>query len=237
MAGAAAADLPVVIESAAINIKHYGFALPNGDKMVALRTDGVAVEEDPGVITTLILPGFSSQRITGIDVLNGFQQEMITEVENDSLVIRNLMVQDYPTILRISSTPVGILTEGLKGPAIYKLGNNYPNPFNPETTFHYQLPKKTHVSIEIYNIKGQLVVSLVDEKLEAGYYSVQWGGRSNSEPDNELSLEKWTPFSNSINEFCPLSNNRSNSALKRLDWLYSISYLCSDNLMFNRQVC
>jgi hypothetical protein len=141
MAGAAAADLPVVIESAAINIKHYGFALPNGDKLLAPWTDGAAVEEDPGVTTTLTLPGLSGQRITGIDVLNGFQQEMITEVENDSLVIRNLMVKDYPIILRTDSTPVGILTEGLKGPTIYKLGNNYPNPFNLETTFHYQLPK------------------------------------------------------------------------------------------------
>jgi hypothetical protein len=110
MAGAAAADLPVVIESEAINIKHYVFALPNGDKLLALWTDGAAVEEDPGITTTLTLPGLSDQRMTGIDVLNGIQQEMIIEVENDSLVIRNLMVKDYPIIISSSSTQVDITT-------------------------------------------------------------------------------------------------------------------------------
>jgi len=110
MAGAAAADLPVVIESEATNIKHYGFALPNGDKLLALWTDGAAVEEDPGITTTLTLPGLSDQRMTGIDVLNGIQQEMIIEVENDSLVIRNLMVKDYPIIISSSSTQVDITT-------------------------------------------------------------------------------------------------------------------------------
>jgi len=110
MAGAAVADLPVVIESEATNIKHYGFALPNGDKLLALWTDGAAVEEDPGITTTLTLPGLSDQRMTGIDVLNGIQQEMIIEVENDSLVIRNLMVKDYPIIISSSSTQVDITT-------------------------------------------------------------------------------------------------------------------------------
>jgi hypothetical protein len=179
MAGAAAADLPVVIESAAINIKHYGFALPNGDKLLAPWTDGAAVEEDPGVTTTLTLPGLSGQRITGIDVLNGFQQEMITEVENDSLVIRNLMVKDYPIILRTDSTPVGILTEGLKGPTIYKLGNNYPNPFNQTTSILFQVPTRSDVSIEIYNLLGQKIRNLVEKDFEPGFHKIEWNGLDN----------------------------------------------------------
>jgi hypothetical protein len=179
MAGAAAADLPVVIESEATNIKHYGFTLPTGDKMVALWTDGAAVEEDPGVTITLILPGFSGQRITGVDVLNGFQQEMITEVENDSLIIRNLVVKDYPIILRTASTPVGILTGGLKGPAIYKLGSNYPNPFNPTTSIVFQVPKRSDVSIKIYNLLGQKIRNLVEKDFEPGFHKIEWNGLDN----------------------------------------------------------
>lgn len=175
MAGAAAADLPVVIESEATNIKHYGFVLPNGDQLLALWTDGAAVEEDPGVTTTLILPGLSDQTVTGIDVLNGFQQEMITEVENGNLVIRDLVVKDYPVILSSSASVVGIATDG--SPFTFALFQNYPNPFNSQTTMTYELKENAQVSFKIYNILGQLVRTLVDEKQVEGRHSIQWNGK------------------------------------------------------------
>jgi hypothetical protein len=169
MAGAAAADLPVVIESEATNIKHYGFALPNGYKMVALWTDGAAVEEDPSVTTTLTLPGLSDQRMTGIDVLNGFQQEMITEVENGNLVIRNLMVKDYPIIMS-SASVVDIATD--RSPFTFALLQNYPNPFNPSTKITFTLPKPEHSTLAVYNTLGQRVATLLNTKMTAGSHDV-----------------------------------------------------------------
>jgi len=56
----------------------------------------------------------------------------------------------------------------------YKLGHNYPNPFNPTTTISYQLPKSSFIKLTIYDINGRLVDKLVDEKKNAGYYSVEW---------------------------------------------------------------
>ena len=103
MAGTTPTSLTVNIESEATNIMSYGFILPNGEKLFALWTDGVAVEDDPGVQTTLTFPGLSSQEVTGIDVLNGFEQEMITDVEGGALVIHDLLVKDYPIILRLTS--------------------------------------------------------------------------------------------------------------------------------------
>jgi hypothetical protein len=100
MAGEQPADLPVMIESDASNIKYYGFTLANGDKLLAVWTDGAAVDYDPGVSAALTFPGFSAQSVTGIDVLNGFEQELITETVGGDLVIRNLLVKDYPIILR-----------------------------------------------------------------------------------------------------------------------------------------
>lgn len=102
MAGARPDSLAVEIESAATNIMSYGFTLPNGDTLFALWTDGVAVDDDPGVRTTLTFPGLSAQEVIGIDVLNGFEQEMITDVEDGNLVIQDLLVKDYPIILRLA---------------------------------------------------------------------------------------------------------------------------------------
>jgi len=57
------------------------------------------------------------------------------------------------------------------------LCENYPNPFNPETTISYVLAKEGIVSIEIYNIKGQKVKTLVDGLQAAGRHNVVWNGK------------------------------------------------------------
>ena len=102
MAGAEPIDLPVEIQSEATNIMSYGFTLPNGGTLFALWTNGAAVDYDPGVSATLTFPSLSAQKVVGVDVLNGFEQELIIETENDNLVIRNLLVRDYPIIVRLT---------------------------------------------------------------------------------------------------------------------------------------
>jgi hypothetical protein len=104
MAGAEPTNLPIEIQSEATNIKSYSFSLSNGDKLVALWTDDVAVDEDPGVKAKLTISNFSAKKVVGIDVLNSFAQQMITSIENESVIINNLLVKDYPIILRFTET-------------------------------------------------------------------------------------------------------------------------------------
>jgi len=59
-------------------------------------------------------------------------------------------------------------------PSEFTLHSNCPNPFNARTEISYQLPVATEVKLEIYNLLGQKVATLADEKQQAGYRSVIW---------------------------------------------------------------
>lgn len=63
------------------------------------------------------------------------------------------------------------------GPYSYKLYQNFPNPFNPLTTIAYDVPKASKVKLTIYNIIGQKMMTLVDEKLNTGHYTVVWNSK------------------------------------------------------------
>jgi hypothetical protein len=71
---------------------------------------------------------------------------------------------------------VALSGEGTR-PDCYSLEQNYPNPFNSGTRIQYQLPEKTRVSLQIFNMMGQAVRTLVDRVQEAGFYEAAWDGR------------------------------------------------------------
>ncbi|MCD4796134.1 MAG: T9SS type A sorting domain-containing protein, partial [Candidatus Cloacimonetes bacterium] len=71
-------------------------------------------------------------------------------------------------------------TDDLLIPIKTELCGNYPNPFNPTTTINFALSEAGNVTIEVYNIKGEKVVTLQNGYLEAAYHSVVWNGKDNS---------------------------------------------------------
>lgn len=65
-------------------------------------------------------------------------------------------------------------------PNSFALGQNYPNPFNATTLIQFNLPKTSNVKLEIFNVLGQKVRTLVDEVLQPGYKQVIWDGKDQS---------------------------------------------------------
>ncbi len=59
-------------------------------------------------------------------------------------------------------------------PSEFRLEQNFPNPFNPATTIQYQLPSTSNVSLKIYDVLGNEVLTLINEKQDAGYKEVKF---------------------------------------------------------------
>jgi hypothetical protein len=64
-------------------------------------------------------------------------------------------------------------------PTEFALHQNYPNPFNPTTQIKYDLPEDASVTINIYDLMGRSIKSLVNSNQSAGYRSIQWKGTNN----------------------------------------------------------
>ena len=62
----------------------------------------------------------------------------------------------------------------------FRLSANYPNPFNATTVIQFEVPKNSHVKLEVYNLLGQKVKTLFSENFEKGVYTTSWHGNSDA---------------------------------------------------------
>ena len=91
---------------------------------------------------------------------------------------RDIWNKGYGRAVRcVNDIPVGIDEHGgAERPDAFNLTQNYPNPFNPATVIEYSVPSRTDVTIEIFNVLGQKVRTLVNESKAAGLYWIEWNG-------------------------------------------------------------
>lgn len=84
-----------------------------------------------------------------------------------------------PFVIGISESPTDVGDQiGFELPNNFILSQNYPNPFNPTTVVEYSVPTRTDVLIEIFNINGQKVRTLVNGTVGAGTYKISWDGNN-----------------------------------------------------------
>ncbi len=126
-----------------------------------------------------------------IDNYEGYLDNFETETIDYEINTTNIPYGNYECSIDLSylgneiSIPVELIVASANSDddlIIYKneLLANYPNPFNPTTTINYSIANESNVSIDIYNSKGQLIKTLVNEFLEAGVHSTVWNGTDNN---------------------------------------------------------
>ena len=97
--------------------------------------------------------------------------------QNDATVIYDDQGVDRTSAMTFDlATAIG--DEPVVIPATVALEQNYPNPFNPSTSIQYALPGETHVALTVYNLVGEQVAVLVDERQQAGYHTVSFNAAS-----------------------------------------------------------
>lgn len=100
-AGSEPKEFTIEVQSTTPHIATYTFTLTDGSYLVALWNDGVAVDDDPGTDTTVTLPNFAGYQAVAIDPLHAIEQPLITNQTNNSLVIDNFRLKDYPTLIHL----------------------------------------------------------------------------------------------------------------------------------------
>lgn len=76
--------------------------------------------------------------------------------------------------IAINTHPIGIQPISSQIPETFNLNQNFPNPFNPTTSIRFDLPKRSAVKIEIFDILGRSIGEIVNETLDAGRFEVKW---------------------------------------------------------------
>ncbi len=149
-----------------------------------------AQQEGLDVVVTWQMP--ENRDLTGFNV---YRDSVLAVSIDDSTIREWLDIEPMPGIhsYQLSALYGGVespLTEPfvldvvnvneMDVPEVVMLVGNAPNPFNPSTTIRYAIPHSDHVKLEIFNVRGQKVVTLVDRNLRAGYHSATWQGLDQS---------------------------------------------------------
>ena len=172
-------------------IMYHNLVLDTPNNWIGFDLWGTKSARDPlGSLVTLYADGKRQIRYTkaattwkiqdnpyvhfGIGKATSIDSVVIRWPRGDVEVLKNLAINQYHKIVELAGT--GVQERNAEQPATFVLAQNFPNPFNPETRIEYTLPAKTAVLLQVFNISGQKIATLVKDIQTAGIHSVQWRG-------------------------------------------------------------
>ncbi len=132
-----------------------------------------------GQFSTFALVGFENVSLPGYKigfdaVFHRLGSQTIQYFVKTRVIYSNFFARQ--TVGVNGSFTVNVITgldEGASLPVAFGLGQNYPNPFNPSTTISFTLAQAAYTTLEVYNVHGEEVTTLVSEELAVGTYTTQ----------------------------------------------------------------
>jgi len=184
---------PVVYDSHEIifvnnSILFFDLDLRNeGSVSPALNVSGIISSEDT-CITDINFDRFRYGEIAAGDTVTSggrysFDLNQNCGIGRSILIDLNIFTNNtffWTDTFSIQLVPVSVEDEKPVSPEKFVLHNNYPNPFNPQTTLSYTVPRSGDVSLKIYNILGEEIISLFNEFKPAGNYEITWDASAHS---------------------------------------------------------
>ncbi len=176
---------------------HYRIYLPYGSNILQINLDGddaydfnlflkkddfaFAVDADYEVVE----PGANKQ--IQLDNLPKGEYYIGVKCINTVTSIASIYIGDLSVLNGVEysisasweeSAASGIAT--IFQPHEYQLNQNYPNPFNPVTTISYELPRPSNVTVTVYDVRGRVIETLVNQPQQVGIYQVLWNASNYS---------------------------------------------------------
>jgi hypothetical protein len=140
-------------------------------KYTDLQLSEAEITDEEGMLSIAVF-NESSKTWEIINTIGDVDRNTVTAVIDRFSLYWALVIDSSKT--EIESYNNNIISRG-----DYHLFQNYPNPFNPTTTIKYRIPAPGRVSLDIINIAGQKVLTLIDEVHSAGFYEISWNGKNN----------------------------------------------------------
>lgn len=100
--GARPAEMAREFRGQQVKLHSYTFSLPDGSRLLAFWLPGAGSDKAPDLKVDVAIPNRSFKSATGIDVLNGTEQDLRISIEEGSTVLKGMLTKDYPVLIRLS---------------------------------------------------------------------------------------------------------------------------------------